>query len=87
MAVNLSQAVTDTPTALASIDDDTTYVLQNKGFGNLFVEVAAAAPSVGSAPSTVVEPLSGARAKAESGESIYVWAESRDGVVSYGEEP
>ena len=87
MAVNLFQAVTAVPALLAGIDDGTVYVLQNKSSGNLFVETAAAAPSVGSKASVVVLPLGGARAEAESGESIYVWTEGRSGVVSYGEEP
>ena len=86
----MRQALTTTPTALASITSGTNYTLQNRSPRVIYVEVATAAPT-DSGGAFVMPPAPGVGsagiAKADSGESIFVWSADGAGAVVYDEAP
>ena len=87
----MRQALTTSPVALASITAGTNYTLQNRSPRSMFVEVTATAPT-DSGGAFVMPPAPGEGsagiAKANSGESIYVWAAvATGGGVVYDEAP
>ena len=86
----MRQALTTTPTALASIVIGTNYTLQNRSPRTIYVEVDSAAPTA-SGGAFVMSPAPGDSsagiAKANSGESVYVWAAAAGGAVVYDEAP
>ena len=87
----MRQALTTSPTALAGITVGTNYTIQNRSPRTVFVEVASAAPT-DSGGAFVMSPAPGENsagiAKADSGESIFVWtATATGGAVVYDEAP
>ena len=84
------QAITTTPTALAGITVGTNYTMQNRSPRPIFVEVAATAPT-GSGGAFVMPSAPGEGsagiAKADAGESIFVWSVTAGGAVVYDEAP
>ena len=87
----MRQALTTSPVALASIVAGTSYTLQNRSPRSIYVEVAAAAPTDSGGAfvmSAAPGDSSAGIAKANSGESIYVWAAvATGGAVVYDEAP
>ena len=86
----MRQALTTTPTALASITAGTNYTMQNRSPRVVYVEVAAAAPT-DSGGAFVMSPAPGEGsagiAKADTGESIFVWTAAAGGAIVYDEAP
>ena len=86
----MRQALTTAPTALASITSGTNYTMQNRSPRVVYVEVAAAAPT-DSGGAFVMSPAPGGGsagiAKADSGDSIFVWTATAGGAVVYDEAP
>ena len=70
------QLVTETPTAIAGLSDNTTYTVQLIGGGSVWLETAAAAPAADSLTASFVEAPMAVRVQNGSGEATYVWAAS-----------
>ena len=84
----MKQTVTDTPTALDSVTEGTTYAIQNATrTTDVLVSVASTAPSVTDAAFVLTAAYGFLYAKASTGESIYIWHNSLDddGMVIYEE--
>lgn len=82
--------LTTTPTALASITVGTRYSLQNRSGRAIYAEVAAVAPTDSGGAfimSPAPGPTSAGIAKADSGQSIYVWTAAAGGAIVYDEAP
>ena len=86
----MRQALTTTPTALASIVVGTNYTMQNRSPRVVFVEVASSSP-LDSGGSFVMSPAPGEGsagiASASVGESIFVWTAAAGGAIVYDEAP
>ena len=86
----MRQALTTDPTALAGITVGTNYTIQNRSQRMIFIEVATTAPT-DSGGAFVMQAAPGDSsagiAKADSGESIYVWSTDSAGAVVYDEAP
>lgn len=82
----MKQGITDTPTAVAGLTDETRYSLQNKSQNVIFLESASASPT-DSSGAFVVEPFEWATIRKKSGQEVYLWAipEIRPGRVVYDE--
>ena len=69
-----SQAVTQTPTAISGLTDDTVYQIQVRGGqGVVLVETATSAPADDSSTANEVRVGDYFVAQNESGEDTYVW--------------
>lgn len=86
------QEVTDTPTALASIDTGTRYTVVNRTRLPVKLKVSAIAPGQNNGPD--IEdylPIAGSvpginptlYPQADDGESIWIWTDSGSGEVAY----
>lgn len=86
----MRQPITDTPTVLAAITQGTSYTLQNQSNQVLYVETAEDAPTDSGGAFNLAPALmenSAGIFKANSGQSIYVWADKAGGAVVYDEVP
>ena len=86
----MRQALTTAPTALAGITEGLNYAIQNRSPRVMYLEVASTAPTdSGGAFALAPAPneTSAGIAKADSGESIFVWSGGGGGAVVYDEAP
>ena len=77
--------VNDSPAALAGIAVDQTYFVRNKGPDVVMLEIATAAPARDSKSAVPIAAFPDEKcdlyANAESGESIFAWAQRQNGVA------
>ena len=77
-----SQGVTEIPTAIVGISEDTDYTFQNVGAQSVYIATADAAPEVGGS-AFILNPGQPIIMSAPSGESIFVWSKNGNSGVTF----